>query len=231
MVRKARRSVAGELHLVVQRVRPERIPLFRNNGSYETYLSTLAALLPECKVAAYAYALLSDRIYLLLRPESEEGVSQLIQAHSRYFVSAMNREFGWRGGLWLDRFACALVDPQWLLRVMRFIDVSPVYSGLVGAPGIYPWSSYAHHIGQQFVSFLQTPSAYWDLGDTSHEREASYREWCQKLVSRADTRHIEQTVLRNGILGEDAYFSLLEQQVGCSLRVRPRGRPAKSELN
>lgn len=31
MARKLRRTMAGELHLVVQRVRSERVPLFRND--------------------------------------------------------------------------------------------------------------------------------------------------------------------------------------------------------
>lgn len=38
MARKPRRTLAGELHLVVQRVRFERVPLFRNDWGYQTYL-------------------------------------------------------------------------------------------------------------------------------------------------------------------------------------------------
>lgn len=134
--------------------------------------------MPSHQVSAYAYALLSGRIYLLLRPQTQEGLSQLQQAHSRVFVPAMNCTLGWHGGLWLERFSSALVAPSWSLKVMRFVDLAAVYTGVVGAPGIFRWSSYTLHVGQQSPNFLQTLPAYWALAKTPLAREQAYEAWC-----------------------------------------------------
>ena len=227
MARKPRFSLGGEVHLVVQRVRPERVPLFRNEWAFEHYLQALTPLILPHQITVYAYALLSDRVYLLVQPQSDDAISHLLQAHARFFVSSMNRRFGWRGGLWLDRFSCAMVDPQWLLQVMRFIDISPAQAGLVSSAGVYRWSSYAEHIGQQSTSFLQFPQAYWELGRTAMEREQAYAKWCQEYVSRADLRYIEQVAIRNGVIGENPYIQMLEARTNKKLMPVKRGRPSK----
>lgn len=227
MVRKARIVLDGQTHLIVQRVRVERVPLFRSDWSYQSYLSILKNLLGQYQIRLYAYVLLSDRVYLLLQPHEGKAIGALLQAHTRFFVPTINNKMNWQGSLWRDRFSCAPVAPEWVLPVMQFVDLFAVVAGLVGAPGIYRWSSYAHHVGQQSSSMLDVPQAFLDLAQNMALCEIAYQQLCEQPLDRAAMREIEQRAMRSHVLGSAADIASLEQKFGRGFHVRPRGRPKK----
>lgn len=139
----------------------------------------------------------------------------------------MNCTLGWHDGLWLERFSSALVEPSWSLKVMRFVDLAAVYTGVVGAPGIFRWSSYTQHVGQQSPGFLQTLPAYWALAKTLLAREQAYEAWCAQAVSRVDLRVIEHAAVHRGVLGDDDYLDEVASRLGYCVCPTPRGCPRK----
>lgn len=139
----------------------------------------------------------------------------------------MNCTLGWHDGLWLERFSSALVEPSWSLKVMRFVDLAAVYTGVVGAPGIFRWSSYTQHVGQQSPGFLQTLPAYWALAKTLLAREQAYEAWCAQAVSRVDLRAIEHAAVHRGVLGDDDYLDEVASRLGYCVCPTPRGCPRK----
>jgi putative transposase len=43
------------------------------------------------KVAVHAYVLITNHVHVLMTPETEKGVSQLMQALGRYYVMYINK--------------------------------------------------------------------------------------------------------------------------------------------
>lgn len=222
MARLPRVDLPGETYLVLQRLRPGRELLLADEQGRQRYMTVLAEILPASGVDLYAYAFGTDRAYLLLSPHTSGGVGRLVQAHGRRFVAWANRHFGWESGLWQGRFSCAPVDPAWVLRVMRFMEAeAPLAAGALR-------SSYPHHIGIARDRWLETPPAYWELGNTPFDREAAYRRWCDEGTPRREREQMAYAAAHGWVIGEDAYRQALSEVTDRPLAPRRRGRPRKT---
>ena len=81
-----------------------------------------------------------------MTPETEQGVSQLMQALGRYYVRYINHSYNRTGTLWEGRYKSTLVDcDNYFLTMSRYIGLNPVRADMVKHPSEYPWSSYQHN--------------------------------------------------------------------------------------
>ena len=77
-----------------------------------------------------------------MTPETEKGVSQLMQSLGRYYVMHINKTYQRTGTLWEGRYKSTLVDSEkYFLLVSRYIELNPVRANMVEHPAEYPWSS------------------------------------------------------------------------------------------
>jgi len=128
MARLPRLVIPGLAHCLVQRGHGAR-PVFVDDADRASYLAALRESAGICKVQLLAWALLDVQVVLLARPESAQGLSQLVQAVGRRYVGGYNRRHGQAGTLWDGRFRCAPVEPgAVLLDLMVWVD------GLSGDP-------------------------------------------------------------------------------------------------
>jgi putative transposase len=66
---------------------------FYAEQNYIVYLNKLKDYGKKYKVAVHAYLLMTNHVYLLVPPETEKGVSQLIQSLDRYYVEYINNTY------------------------------------------------------------------------------------------------------------------------------------------
>src|SRR5580765_6099617 len=163
MARMPRLAVAGQPHLVVQRVGAGQVA-FVDDVDRRAYLEALRELASGGPVALHAYALLGDASLLLLTPREGADLGRFMQRLSRRYVAGFRRRHGGSGALWAGRFRAAALDPErYLLPATLLIEQAPVRAGVVGTAIDWPWSSAAHHVGRGASPWLKEHEAWWRL--------------------------------------------------------------------
>jgi putative transposase len=226
MPRLARLTVAGELHLVVQRGLPGR-RLFHDDVDRSTFVAALRDEGAVREVAVHAYALLEDQVMWLATPDTAAALGLTVQGAGRRFVATVNRRHGLRGTCWEGRFRSAVVDGHALaVDLAVLIEQEPVRAGLVAGAPNWPWSSAAHHLGTARATWLREHPAIWRLGNTPFEREAAYASRLAQ-PGNAELRDAAlRAVARGWALGSEAFVRRLSQRpLARALRPRPHGRP------
>jgi len=157
--------------------------------------------------------------FLIVLPESQQGLRQAIgEAHRRY-TRRINFRHGWRGHLWQGRFASFPMDERYFLAATRYIELNPVRAGLVKPAEQYPWSSAQAHL-TCCNDILVTVGALTDM----------VRDWGRFLSEDLPDDEIgllrrhERTGRR---LGSDSFIDRLEKTSGRILRRQKPGPKPK----
>ena len=170
-------------------------------------------------VQVHAYALLPSEVRLLATPANEQGLSRLVQALGRRYVSAYNREHDRAGTLWSGRFRCAAVEPGgWALAALRYVDAASAEPGLTGA---------AQRCGGARDWPLVDPAEYWQLGNTPFERESTYTRLLAEPLPEAQISRLQRCLTGGWIFGNASFAARLSAAPQRPLSPRPRGRPAR----
>jgi putative transposase len=99
-------------------------------------------------VALICYCIMPTHIHLILKQESENGISifmnRILCGYTHYFNIKYNR----RGPLWEGRFKNVLVkSDEQLLHLTRYIHLNPATAHLVEKPEDWHASSYKEYVG------------------------------------------------------------------------------------
>lgn len=225
MARLPRAVFDGLPHLVQLRAQ-HRQPLALDEADAAGLLALLLEAARAEQVALHAWGLAEDRLELLLTPARGEGLGRMVQAVARRHSSAFNRRHGRHGSLWAGRYRAAVLAPGgWELDALLRVEAWDPPGGRAAAP---PWSSRAHHLGQQHEARLQDPPAYWALGNTPFEREARYREHGGPGLAPARQAAFEAALRGGWALGPPAFLAGLQALAGRPVQARAAGRPRRA---
>lgn len=221
MARLARLAVAGQAHLALMVGHPAQ-PVFVDDDDRRQFLAALRESALQQSVAVHGYALLPQRVLLLLTPATDGALGTLMQGLGRRYGAAYNRRHGRQGSLWAGRFRTAVVQGGApLLEAMLYVDLQ----GLQAGPAQTPWCSLAHHLGRQRDPLVSDGPAWWALGNTPFEREAAYRRCVDEGLSPERVAALESAVRGGWAIGDAAFLARLAQATDRPLQPRPRGRP------
>lgn len=218
MARIARVVAEHYPHHVIQRGN-RRQDTFFCEEDYRVYLRLMAEWSGRCGVEIWAYCLMPNHVHLIAVPETEAGLRSAIgEAHRRYTRHINFRE-NWRGHLWQGRFASYVMDEQYLLAAVRYIELNPVKADLSTTPTAYPWSSAAAHVaGKDDVLVTVKPLLKmvddWGAFLAAGVSDDEYDKLC---------RH-ERT---GRPVGSDQFVALLESRLSRTLSPQKGGRPKK----
>ena len=215
MARLARLCVAGALHLVVQRSQPG-LALFDDALDRRSYLDALREAARQQGIAVHAWGLFATEARLLATPACADSFGRALQSVGRRFGAVFNRRHERSGGLWRTRYRAVPVDPaSGFLGCLRYVES--------GADALRA-SSAPHHLGDRGDPLIVDHAAYWQLGNTPFDREASYRRLREQALTESELARIE-TALRGGWpIGPDAFVSALQSVSGRRLVPLPPGR-------
>jgi putative transposase len=84
------------------------------------------------------WVLAANYVHLPITPTTESGAARLMKGLGFRYVQYVNCAHGRTGPLFEGRFRSSLVEgDRYLLACHRYIELNPVYAGLVGDRGAY----------------------------------------------------------------------------------------------
>lgn len=225
MARLPRLTVPGYPHHVIQRGN-NRQNIFRDDRDREQMLELWREHSARENVAVHAYVLMSNHIHFLATPQTQTGLSAMMQAAGRRYVQYFNHRHHRSGTLWEGRFRSSLIQSErYLLACMVYIDLNPVRAGMVNRPADYPWSSHGHCIGLRNDRLLTPHPLYWQLGNTPFAREAAYAELVTRGLAHRQQAELGTTAIKGWALGDDGFLAQVQKLTGRRTQPKPAGRP------
>ena len=227
MARMPRLAVAGQPHLIVQRVGAAQAA-FVDDTDRRAYLDALQALASDGPVALHAYALLDDAVLLLATPRDGADLGRFMQRLNRRYVPAFHARHGGRGALWSGRFQAAALDPErYLLSCTLLIEQAPVRAGVAAAATDWPWSSAGHHVGRSAMPGIREHEAWWRLGNTPFEREARHETELQRTLRDTQVAELLGAARGGWPLGSDEFVAAVAEVARRPAQPLARGRPRR----
>ena len=228
MARLPRLTLPGHLHHAIQRGN-NRQPIFLDAADRETMWELLCEYARAQQVAVHAYVLMDSQFHLLATPQTEGGLSLLMQGVGRAYVRYFNQRHGRTGTLWEGRFRNTILQAErYLLPCMAWLDLSPVLEGLCADPADFRWSSHGHYVGLRSDRLLTPHALYWALGNTPFAREAAYAQCVREALPASEQAAIADAALNGWALGDADFLAALQQSTPRRLvKARP-GRPPRT---
>ena len=85
--------------------------MFVDAEDYQAFVDLLRQLAQTHLVAVHGFVLMPNHFHLLVTPQTEQGVPQLMQALGRSYVRYFNARHGRTGTLWEGRYRSTVVEP------------------------------------------------------------------------------------------------------------------------
>lgn len=221
MARMPRVVVPGYPHHVTQRGN-RRQKTFFCDDDYHYYIQLLAESAAVSGTEIWAYCLMPNHVHLVLVPDEEDGLRAVLgEAHRRYTRHINFRE-GWRGHLWQERFHSFVMDEQYLLATVRYVERNPVAAQSCRHPADWPWSSAAAHIAGKDDGLVSVKPMLDRIDNWE-----SYLSVAQE--THVTHQHIQQHTRTGRPLGNPGFIAKLELLTGKELAPKKPGRkPAVS---
>ena len=119
----------------------------RDRQAYRTWLREG---LTRQTVQVLTYCITSNHVHLLVRAETVEELSRLMQYVEGGVAQAYNRRKGRAGAFWSDRYHATMIeDGIHLWRCLCYIDLNMVRARAVGHPREWVWTGWHELMGEQ----------------------------------------------------------------------------------
>lgn len=229
MPRLPRLNLQGVPQHVVQRGNNRQVCFFIEQD-YTVYLDKLKYYAKQYQVDVHAYVLMTNHVHLLMTPNTDKGVSQLMQSLGRYYVRYINQTHKRTGTLWEGRYKSTLVDSEaYLLLVSRYIELNPVRANMVEHPAEYPWSSYHANALDKVIELVSPHPLYQRLGSNDKTRKANYQLLFKHHIPALSLKGIRDATNKAWVLGSEQFKQQIEAQTGRRASPKPRGGDRKSK--
>ena len=215
MARLARIVAPGIPHHITQRGN-RRLQTFFNDDDYAAYKALLAEGCRAAGVACWAYCLMPNHVHLILTPGDEDGLrAALGEAHRRYTRRVNFRE-GWRGYLWLGRFASFPMDERYLLAAARYVELNPVRAKLARTARAWKWSSARAHLAARDDGLVTVAPLL--------ERAGDWKAFLAAGLDGAEHEAIRAGERTGRALGGKSFVAQLEKPLSRVLKKQKPGR-------
>lgn len=229
MARQARTVIPGQaMHVMVRGNHHQA--LFQEQADYAVYLNWLRTAAANFSVSVHAYVLMPNHAHFLVSPKESNSLAKLMQSQGRRYAQFFNQKHSRNGSIWEGRYRSSIIDPDYVLRCQRYIELNPVRSGLESRPADCQWTSYASHTGVRAESWLQDHPLFWRLGNTPFERQMAWANFVKEGAPHREDREITEALLRSKPWVSPEYAKTLFKGDAEALGIRPRGRPVRNPV-
>jgi len=230
MARLPRYVIPGLPQHIIQRGNNRQV-IFAADADYQFFRDAVVEAAGRFGLAIHAYVWMTNHIHLLATPAYEDSVSKTFQSAGRKYVQYFNLTYKRSGTLWEGRYRATVVDSeQYLLSVMRYIEMNPVRAGMVAHPRDYLWSShrrYAYGDTSLNLSWLIAHDEYQRLARTDEARQVGYRALFKANID-ADTLSAIRDCTHGGwALGGEKFRREIEAVSDRRATRGQKGRPKK----
>jgi putative transposase len=141
----ARLVIPGYPHHVTQRGN-RRQQTFFEKDDYLAYVELISKFKEKAAVDIWAYCLMPNHVHLIVVPEHKQSLATLFGITHHRYARRVNSMHGWRGHLWQERFHSFVMDEEYLLTAVRYVELNPVRAGVCGHAEEWRWSSANAHL-------------------------------------------------------------------------------------
>ena len=199
---------------------------FYAEQDYQFYLDCLNNACTRYGVALHAYVLMTNHVHLLMTPQTQTGISRVMQSIGRRYVQYINMTYRRSGTLWEGRHKACLVDAEgYLLACYRYIELNPVRASMVLHPAEYQWSSYKINAGYHPRHQLTPHDVYISLGKDEKSRCAAYRQLFAIDIDPGQMETIRRASTFSMPLGNHRFQQQIQAATGKKLGYSKLGRP------
>lgn len=213
MARLPRYVIPGQPQHIIQRGN-NRQQIFAADADYQFFRDALVDAAKKHGLAIHAYAWMTNHIHLLATPELDDSISKVFQSVGRRYVQYFNFTYRRSGTLWEGRYRATVVDSeQYLLTLMRYIELNPVRAGMVTHPRDYAWSSYHYNAQGEAglnADWITQHREYMRLGRSVAERQSAYRQLFRAALPAHDLKEIRESTHKGWALGSDRFKAKIE---------------------
>jgi len=229
MARKPRFNLVGVPQHVIQRGN-NREPCFYAEEDYRFYLDCVEEFSKKYNCLLHAYVLMTNHVHMLVTPNQEYAVSQMMQSVGAKYVRYINHTYKRTGTLWEGRYKASLVDTNnYLLVCMCYIELNPVRAGMTGVPGEYKWSSYRANAYGECSSCITQHPVYIELSKDKEERLFNYRELFLGKLAYDQLHDIRDALNQELVLGDSCFKEKIEMMTNRRAVPGKPGRPIVKE--
>jgi putative transposase len=203
--------------------------LFLTLQDHAEFLRVLHDCARTLRVDVHAYVLLPNAFRLLLTPQTDDGLPQLMQALGRRYGRYFNQTHQRTGALFDGRYKATLIEAEsYLVPTLLHMSLAPLQLGLCASLSDYAWSSHAHFAGQKINPLLSSHSLLWRLGNTPFAREAEYSRLMAEGLQGETNALLNQAFAGNWPLGSATFLAQLQSLTPRRLNKSKAGRPVGS---
>lgn len=220
MPRLARVILPNYPHHIVQRGN-RRQDVFFNDDDYLYYLSLLKHWCEEEEIEVLAYCLMTNHIHLVVVPGEYSNLSRAIGETHRRYTRMINFRQKWTGYLWQGRFSSYVLDENWLLSTMAYVELNPVKAGMAEHAWNYRWSSVHAHIAGEDTFGLISLDALSDY--------VAIKDWKRYLLDSINQQvdKIEQHERTGRPMGTNNFVKMVGKTLGRDLSKKKPGPKRK----
>jgi len=216
----------GFAHHVVQRGN-SRQAIVGDDDDRRFFLDCLRRAAERANCAVHCYVLMNNHVHLLVTSSAEGALGRMMQSLGVRYVHYFNRRYERVGTLWEAPYRACLVDSdRYLAACYRYIEMNPVRAALVSRPRDWRWSSFCHHAYGRPDPLVRWHRRYRELGETSEERQAHYREWFGR-EEKVSIDLMREAIRTGSPLATEATRRQVAEVSGRVWPARRRGRPRK----
>jgi putative transposase len=230
MARLPRYVIPGQPQHIIQRGNNRQV-IFAAAADYQFFRDALVEAADKHDLAIHAYVWMTNHIHLLATPGNENSISKVFQSVGRKYVQYFNFTYRRSGTLWEGRYRSTVVDSeQYLLTLMRYIELNPVRAGMVAHPRDYAWSSYRFDSdGEKDPNsdWLTPHREYLRLGRSTEGRRSAYRQLFRAVIAKDDLQAIRERTHKGWALGGERFKAQIEALSGRPAASKGVGRPRK----
>lgn len=230
MARLPRYVIPNQPQHIIQRGNNRQV-IFVADADYQFFRDALVDAATKHGLAIHAYVWMTNHIHLLATPQSEDSIAKVFQSVGRKYVQYFNITYKRSGTLWEGRYRATVVDSeQYLLKIMRYIELNPVRANMTGHPADYPWSSYARNAGGKSglnYDWLAPHDEYLRLGLSDAERFATYQALFKLTLADDDLKQIRESTHKGWALGSQSFIDKIELLGKRPAASKGIGRPKK----
>ncbi len=137
-------SKSGIYHVMIRG--NERKEIFSNDEDRVRFLGTLAEKKKDGEYILYAYCLMDNHVYLVIK-EGKDSISRIMKRINTSYAYYYNKKYDRVGHVFQDRYQSEAVENDgYLITVIRYVHNNPVKAGICRNAAQYSWSSYNLYI-------------------------------------------------------------------------------------
>lgn len=180
--------------------------LFKEKRDYLMYIELLEKYRTEFNFKLFAYVLLPHHMHLLIEPNPEFEISDIMRSLNTAYSKYFNSTYGRRGHLFRERFKACIVEKQrYLLSITSYMHRNPIRMGLVESLDQYQYSS-------SYLYNRASNVAREEINEvTSHLEGLNYHEYINNPQENGELLH--KRLSRGGIFGSKEFVRLVHQEI------------------